>query len=195
MNQKKTLVLVLLALVLLLGVSRVMYDKLGANLSSGGISMQETSSTQTDTENEPVAAPDFTVLNWEGGEASLSDFQDKPVIINFWASWCGPCKSEMADFDAAYQKWGGEVEFMMINMTDGGRETVDSAKGYVEQEGFSFPVYFDTQYSAAIAYGASALPTTYFIDAEGYAIARAVGPLDTETLEKGIGMILPEKGE
>ncbi len=192
MNQKKTLAAATLALVVLLGVSYVMYDKLGAQLSMGTPTLQETFSTRQETETAPVQAPDFTVLDWEGDKTVLSDFAGKPVIINFWASWCGPCKSEMADFNSAFQNWGEEVEFMMLNMTDGARETVDSAKAYVEGEGYLFPVYFDTKYSAAIAYGASALPTTYFIDAEGYAVARAVGPLDSQTLEKGIRLILPE---
>ena len=192
MNQKKTLLAASLALVVLLGISYVMYDKLGVQMSMGAPTLQETASTQHETQRDPVQAPDFTVLDWEGNEATLSERLGKPVILNFWASWCGPCKSEMADFDEAFQSWGEEVEFMMLNMTDGARETVDSAKAYVEQEDYSFPVYFDTQYSAAIAYGANALPTTYFIDAEGYAVARAVGPLDSETLEEGIKLILPE---
>ena len=137
-----------------------------------------------------VAAPDFTVLDAQGNEVKLSDFQGKPVVLNFWASWCGPCKSEMPDFDEVYGEYGEEVQFMMVNLTDGSRETVETATEFVEEQGYSFPVYFDTQSQGAIAYGVMAIPTTYFIDAQGNAVARAMSALDKETLEQGIGMIL-----
>ena len=77
----------------------------------------------------------------------------------------------------------------MVNMTDGSRETVDTAKEYVEGQGFSFPVLFDTGSEAAMAYSAYSLPTTYFIDAEGYVVARAVGAIDRDTLQKGLDLI------
>ena len=79
----------------------------------------------------------------------------------------------------------------MVNMTDGARETIDSAKDFIADSGYSLPVYFDTQYSAAIAYNVMSLPTTYFINADGVAVARASGAIDAETLEMGISMILP----
>ena len=79
----------------------------------------------------------------------------------------------------------------MINMTDGSRETVDTASAYVAEQGFTFPVFYDTESEAALAYGAYSLPTTYFIDAEGYAVARGVGALSAEALQQGIDMILP----
>ena len=132
-------------------------------------------------------------MDADGTEVKLSDYVGKPIVLNFWASWCSPCKSEMPEFNAAWEELDGEVQFLMVNMTDGSRETIDTAKEYVEGEGFTFPVLFDTNSEAAIAYGAYSLPTTYFIDAEGYLVARAVGAIDGETLQKGLDLIYSQE--
>lgn len=144
-----------------------------------------------DTQSDIPQAPDFTVVDADGNEVHLSDFLGTPVVLNFWASWCGPCKSEMPDFDDAAARLAGQVQFLLINMTDGSRETLESAQAYLEETGITAPAYFDTSYSAAIAYGVTSLPTTYFIDAQGGAVARAMGAIDADTLQKGIDMILP----
>lgn len=144
-----------------------------------------------DTQSDIPEAPDFTVVDADGNEVHLSDFRGTPVVLNFWASWCGPCKSEMPDFDDAAARLEGQVQFLLVNMTDGSRETMESAQAYLEETGISAPAYFDTSYSAAIAYGVTSLPTTYFIDAQGGAVARAMGAIDADTLQTGIDMILP----
>lgn len=150
-----------------------------------------TAASDVQGQPEPVKAPDFTVYDGEGNEVRLSDYQGKPVIINFWASWCGPCKSEMPEFQAAYEEYGQEIEFLMVNLTDGYRETQEKAEEYLEEQGYTFPVYFDTDSDAAITYGVMGIPTTYFIDAEGNAVAAAASALDGETLQIGIDMVLP----
>ena len=144
-----------------------------------------------DGQASQAAAPDFTVQDGEDNPVKLSDMVGKPVVLNFWASWCPPCKMEMPDFQEAFTEYGDSVHFMMVNLTDGARETVDTAKKYVEDQGYTFPVYFDTGSEAAIVYGIMAVPATFFIDAEGKPVARASGAIDRETLEKGIEMVLP----
>jgi hypothetical protein len=97
---------------------------------------------------------------------------------------------EMPDFNEKYLEMGEEIHFLMINMTDGYRETVDIASTFIQSQGYTFPVYYDTAGNASMTYGVYSLPTTFFIDAEGHAIAQAVGAIDAETLQRGIDMIV-----
>ncbi len=201
MNKKKLLLLSSAALVIVLIVASVLYqqfsgnvdnDNLAANDPAAGQSGQsQASQNQSEQDAAKQFPPDFTVLDSSGKEVSLSDFRGKPTVVNFWASWCGPCKREMPDFDKIYRQMGDDIHFLMVNMTDGSRETPDIAKAFVADSGYHFPVYYDTQYSAMMAYGVYSLPTTYFFDAEGYAIAQATGAIDEETLLRGISMIAP----
>ena len=153
-------------------------------------SSEPVASESNETANR-IMAPNFTVYDGTGQAVKLSDFRGKPVVLNFWASWCGPCKREMPDFNAACSEFDGQVQFLMVNLTDGTHETVEIASEFISEQGYTFPVYYDTQSMAASVYGVSSIPTTYFIDAEGYAVARAVGAINAAALQNGIQMILP----
>lgn len=135
-------------------------------------------------------APDFTMLDKDGNAVKLSDLVGKPIVLNFWASWCPPCKAEMPDFEKAYQKYGDDVVFVMLNLTDGYSETVATAKAHIASCGYTFPVYFDTTGAGGYYYEVSAIPQTCFINARGQLVSTMVGMLDGETLEAWIVRLL-----
>lgn len=145
-------------------------------------------SAEDGTNGVTISIPDFTAIDYEGNTVKLSDYVGKPIVLNFWATWCVYCKMEMPDFSSA-QKAYPDVVFLMVNATGVNNETVEGAKKYVESEGFDFTVLFDTNGEALNAYGVASFPTTYFISAEGELVARGIGALSYANLEEGIGMI------
>lgn len=137
------------------------------------------------------SAPNFTVLDADGNEVQLSDFYGRPIVLNFWATWCGYCVREMPDFDKACKE-NPDVVFLMVNATDGVHETVSKAKAYVAEQGFCFDVYFDTRSQAVTAYHITGYPTTVFIDANGDVVSKQTGMISYDTLIAGIQAITGE---
>lgn len=159
------------------------------SVSETGDAGQSAPDSEPEPEQNLQKAPDFTVIDADGNSVKLSDMEGKPVVLNFWASWCPPCKSEMPEFDKVYQELGDAVQFMMVDLTDGQRETAEIGAAYVEEQGFTFPVYFDTGQEASYTYGIRSIPTTLFIDVDGYVVTGAQGMIDEETLRYGISLI------
>ena len=135
-------------------------------------------------------APNFTVYDREGNTIRLSDFRGKPVVLNFWSSNCPPCRAEMPDFQASFEKYGQDIHFVMVNLTDGYWDNPNSAKAFVDGLGYTFPIYLDIYMEAVNAYSISSIPSTFFINAAGSLVTYSIGMLDAETLQAGINQIL-----
>lgn len=202
MTQKMKIVIGSAAFLLLIAAAMLAYNALRDSVNSEIIlaeqpeiivgSQGESAAQEEETEPKKVKAPDFTLENSDGNSITLSDLEGKPVVLNFWASWCPPCKAEMPEFDNVCAELGEEIIFMMVNLTDGQRETKEKGMAYVLEQGFSFPVYYDTKQEGAYAYGIRSIPTTLFIDSNGYIITGAEGQIDEKTLRYGISLIQPD---
>lgn len=192
-NKSTILIIVLLIAVFLVG-GTLLYRSLNEqylpentlftskqNSSENSVTGISEANTNSQSE-ERNTAPDFTVLDMNGNEVSLSDFYGTPIIINFWATWCGPCQSEMTHFDALYQEYGDDVIFMMVNLTDGTADTISSVKEFIADEGYTFPVYFDTEYNGSTAYAISSIPQTIAIDKNGNIATQRIGTLTENAL-------------
>ena len=186
MKRNYTWILLLLVIALLLGGGTFAYrmlSKMTEPTASGDI-------VSTLPQSETAEAPDFTVYDGEGRALSLSSLRGKPVLVNFWASWCGPCKSELPDLETAFLKYGDKVDFLLVNLTDGYRDTVDGVKAFLEETGYTFPVYYDTDESAALACGVSSIPTTVLVSPEGNLLHTQIGAMTGDTIESLIQMLL-----
>ena len=187
---KKVLLITLIALVALLAIAGVLYPKLSSGMQTQQLATTPPATTEVAdateaTQPETIPAPDFTVLDWDGNEVNFSDYAGKPVVLNFWAHWCGPCQMEMPEFNAKYEELEGEVTFLMVHVG----ADMDAGKEKVAEGGYTFPVVFDKDSQAAAIYGVSAFPTSFFIDKEGNLQAYYVGAMDANLLQQGIDMI------
>ncbi len=125
---------------------------------------------------DPAApAPAFELPRLSGGVQSLAKLRGKPVLVHFWATWCGPCVSELPELDAFYKQAGGGKRFELLAISSEPRETVEA---FVKQRGIGMPVLLDEDQTVASQYQASALPTTFFIDKHGKlaGVARGARP-------------------
>ena len=134
------------------------------------------------------ATPDFTVYDMDGNKVRLSDHFGKKILLNFWTTWCVPCQAEMPLLQATYEKYGDEIEFMFVNLTNNADDTEESVRKFIGDTGYTFPVYLDKDGEAMSAYGVSSIPTTFIIDEEGNVIADHLGSMNEEELNELLGL-------
>lgn len=124
-------------------------------------------------------APDFTLQTLDGSEARLSDFRGKPVFVNFWATWCPPCRAEMPDMQKLYDNM--DIEILAINLTDT-EKSEEGVASFVEDMDLTFPVLMDTEGEISSAYNVKAYPTSYLLDAEGKISHIAYGAMNYDLM-------------
>ncbi len=109
-------------------------------------------------------APDFTLNGLDGQEVSLRGFRGRPVLLNFWATWCGPCQMEMPLLQAVHEKWAGTgLVLLAVNL----QEDPVSVREFVESAGYTFPVLLSPGNDVSLAYNIRGIPATFFVDADG----------------------------
>ena len=134
--------------------------------------------------------PDFTLTSLEGKEVTLSELQGKKVILNFWNTWCPPCKAEMPHMQSYYEQQGkdGDVEILAVNLTAGERDVTADAKintvmTFKNSYALTFPILMDEKKAVEKKYQIITIPTTYFIDSKGTIQHVIEGPLNVDLLE------------
>ena len=158
-------------------------EDMSAEDASGEITEDENQSQEETAEY--ADAPDFTVWDQEGTQTSLKEIlEGKPAVINFWTSKCPPCREEMPDFEELYQELKDQVQFIMVDGIGCMGETEESGRAYVEEQGFSFPVYYDKEMDAVITYGIQAFPTTYILNSNGELVTGGSGMISKATLQE-----------
>ncbi|MFE3574330.1 peroxiredoxin family protein [Lysinibacillus sp. NPDC059133] len=140
--------------------------------------------------NNGDTPPDFTLTSLDGKNVTLSELRGKKVVLNFWATWCPPCKAEMPHMQNYYEQNAKKdnVEIIAVNLTKAERDVtedakIDSVMTFKESFNLTFPILLDQKNSAGLAYQVITIPTTYFIDSNGYIRRAITGPMNTEMLK------------
>lgn len=183
MKHYRHLIISILVFVLVLGGAFFAYRKLADKVETPTATADTAASVQSNL------ATDFTVYDSQQNAVRLADYIGKPIVVNFWATWCPPCKAELPHFNKLSSELADEVTFMMVDLTDGSRETVEGVNAFLAENGYTFPVYFDKDADAAYAYSVSSIPMTLFIDRNGYLIDYHIGAMEEQTLRDYIAKI------
>ncbi len=129
---------------------------------------------------EPVVAPDFTLKDLKGTQVTLKNFKGRVVFLNFWATWCPPCRREMPSMERLYKQLK-DRDFTMLAVDM--QESEKQVRAFISEFSLSFPALLDLNGDISSLYGIVGLPTTYIIDREGMIIGKAVGPRDWSSQE------------
>ena len=130
-------------------------------------------------------APDFRLQTLDGGSFQLSDQRGKPVVLNFWATWCGPCRNDLPAIQKAAEHLGDNVVFAAVDQG----EEADLVQSFVEEMGLTFTVPMDAGGEVGVVYNVTGLPTTFFIDRNGVIQSLWMGEMNSVTLAENIARI------
>lgn len=205
-NTMSILVLIVAILVLIGGFSLFLWirDETGEEAQENTIEEEEEEEEEEETP-EPTAAPtpepeptpnpyplatDFLFTDRSGNEYRLSDFYGKPIVINFFATWCGPCMNEMPGINELSLQYQDQVNFLIINLTSSESISPEEVFTFLSNNGYSFPLYFDTLDQGTTAYNIDAIPLSVFISEDGHVVGTNVGSLEKDQMQELIEKLI-----
>ncbi|WP_342512960.1 redoxin domain-containing protein [Sporosarcina sp. FSL K6-1522] len=129
--------------------------------------------------------PDFELTTIAGETVKLSDLQGKKVVLNFWASWCGPCKAEMPHMEKFYKKHKDEenVEIIAVNLLSVEKQGMQGVEQFIDAYGLTFPIPLDEDGAIMDAYQVMTIPTTFMLGTDGTIVHKIVGPMDEKMMK------------
>ena len=193
MKNKVKWIILAVFLIGIIGGAAALYYALREDYSPNNPAAQNEASSE-----KKYAAPDFTVLDQNGNQVRLSDYKGKPVVLNFWATWCPPCRAEMPDIQKLYDTYDTEGDDALIvlgiaapNM--GSEQSEEGIKKFLEDNGYTYPVVMDTTGEIFNAYGIFSFPTTFMIDRDGNVFGYASGQLSEDMMKSIIDQTMAGK--
>ncbi|MGR5978195.1 TlpA family protein disulfide reductase [Bacillus cereus] len=190
MWRKLTIIVVLLCL-----AGYAAYEQFGKKRSGGtrGARKSEAAMKEMIASNGieiGKSAPNFELTKLDETNVKLSDLKGKKVILNFWATWCGPCQQEMPDMEAFYKEHKENVEILAINYTPSEKGGgVEKVSNFVKEKGITFPILLDKNIDVTTAYKVITIPTSYFIDTKGVIQDKFIGPMTQKEMEKRVAKL------
>lgn len=196
---KKTLIVAIV--VILLGISIYTVNTYNSSTYKNKVSQENVESTtkkqskSNNALNQPIdvnpkvfktKAIDFKLKDLDGKEFSLSELKGKKVFLNFWATWCPPCRGEMPEIEKLYQETK-DSDLVIVTIDLG--EPLDTVKSFINNNKYNFKVLLDSDQSVSSKYGISSLPTSYFIDVNGNIVAKNLGAMNLEQMKEYIKML------
>ncbi len=193
MNKKIGVIAGILAAIIVFAGVYKLYGSLSAEYDPSVITTEEKDyvlhngeDNRNQTTEPDNTAPDFLVYDGDGNQVRVSDYKGKPVVINFWTSWCGYCKQEMPHFQKAFEE-NPDIQFLMVNVAVS--DAPENSNKLINDGGYTFPVVYDKSGEAIDKYGVSAYPVTYFIDKDGQLVTYSNGILSEAGLESRLKLI------